>query len=45
MFVCVRVHVFVGLCLHELIHQHLTDPTNKQPLADVSTALLSAGDE
>lgn len=37
--------VFLCVCLHELIHQHLRDPTNKQQLSDVSTALLSACDE
>lgn len=41
MFVCVRARVR----LHELIHQHLRDPTDKQQLADVSTALLSVRDE
>lgn len=37
--------VCLCVCLHELIHQHLRDPTNKQQLSDVSTALLSACDE
>lgn len=34
---------FVCACvqLHELIHQHLRDLTDKQQLTDVSTALLS----
>lgn len=43
MTVCVRA--CVDSCLHELIHRHLTDPTDKQLHADVSTALLSVGDE
>ena len=43
MAACVRVRACMHL--HELIHQHLRDPTAKQQLADVSTALLSACDE
>jgi len=43
MYLCMCV--FVSVCLHELSHQHLKDLTDKQQLADVSTALLSVHDE